>query len=79
METGEEITVKRLWCIFIVGVPWKKKKKKKKKKVFYSPVSPLEKKGKGTKGRKNNCSVVTALFTSPTEMRSKYGSNYSFT
>lgn len=51
METGEEITVKRLWCIFIVGVPWKKKKKKKKKnKGFLQPrVSFRRKKGERNK------------------------------
>lgn len=57
-----------------------KEEEEEEKKVFLQPcVSFRKKKGKGTKGRKNNCSVVTALFTSPTEMRSKYGSNYSFT
>lgn len=79
LETGEEITVKRLWCIFIVGVPWKKKKKKKNKGFLQPRVSFRRKKGERNKREENNCSVATALFTSPTEMRSKYGSNYSFT
>lgn len=75
METREEITVKHFWSIFIVGVPWEKKSLSRV--VFLQPCVSFREKEERNKERKDNCNVLTTSFTSSSQERDKYGSNYT--